>query len=122
MNPVTCRKQLSTLVWPGPSWLLARRLLAGAALAGGLALLAACGGGHATSPDAAAAAADEDTQRSIAAVLTANPSSSQRDAVRLADQASFGASETLVASIRAQGAAAWVAAQLAATEIGRAHV
>ena len=115
MNPVTCRKQLSTLVWPGPSWLLARRLLAGAALAGGLAMLAACGGGHATSPDAAAAAADEDTQRSIAAVLTANPSSSQRDAVRLADQASFGASETLVASIRAQGAAAWVAAQLAAT-------
>lgn len=37
----------------------------------------------------------------------------QADAVRLADQASFGATEDLVASIRGQGANAWVAAQMA---------
>ena len=35
--------------------------------------------------------------------------------MRLADQASFGATEALVASIRAQGAGAWVAAQLASS-------
>ncbi|MBX3619467.1 MAG: DUF1800 domain-containing protein [Rhizobacter sp.] len=38
---------------------------------------------------------------------------SQRDAVRLADQASFGPTEALVASIRTQGPSAWVAAQMA---------
>ncbi|MBL0729342.1 DUF1800 family protein [Piscinibacter sp. HJYY11] len=37
---------------------------------------------------------------------------SQRDAVRLADQASFGPTESLVTAIRAQGASAWVAAQM----------
>jgi uncharacterized protein (DUF1800 family) len=36
-----------------------------------------------------------------------------RDANRLADQASFGATEALVTSIQSQGAAAWVAAQMA---------
>jgi uncharacterized protein (DUF1800 family) len=39
----------------------------------------------------------------------------QRDAVRLADQATFGATETLIAQMRTQGAAAWVQAQLATT-------
>ena len=38
---------------------------------------------------------------------------SQADAVRLADQASFGATEALVSSIRSQGPSAWVAAQMA---------
>jgi hypothetical protein len=38
---------------------------------------------------------------------------SQHDAVRLADQASFGPTEALVSSIRSQGASAWVAAQMA---------
>ena len=36
----------------------------------------------------------------------------QRDAVRLADQASFGASEALLAQMRTQGAAAWVQGQI----------
>ena len=38
---------------------------------------------------------------------------SQRDAVRLADQASFGPTEALVASIKSKGASAWVAEQMA---------
>jgi hypothetical protein len=37
----------------------------------------------------------------------------QRDAVRLADQASFGPTEALVTSIRGQGASAWISAQMA---------
>lgn len=36
----------------------------------------------------------------------------QRDAVRLADQATFGATEALLSEMRSQGAAAWVASQL----------
>ena len=39
----------------------------------------------------------------------------QRDAVRLADQATFGSTEALIAQIRSQGASAWVQSQLAAT-------
>ncbi len=38
---------------------------------------------------------------------------SSRDAVRLADQASFGPTESLVASIQAQGAAKWISGQMA---------
>jgi uncharacterized protein (DUF1800 family) len=38
---------------------------------------------------------------------------SDRDAVRLADQASFGATEALVASLKSQSAVAWVQAQMA---------
>jgi hypothetical protein len=37
---------------------------------------------------------------------------SQRDAVRLADQATFGPTEALVSTMRAQGATAWIAAQM----------
>jgi len=40
---------------------------------------------------------------------------SQRDAVRLADQASFGPTEALVTSIKAKGPSAWVAEQMALT-------
>jgi uncharacterized protein (DUF1800 family) len=40
---------------------------------------------------------------------------SVRDAYRLADQASFGATEPLIADIRTQGAAPWIAAQMAAS-------
>lgn len=40
---------------------------------------------------------------------------STRSAQRLADQASFGATETLVTQIRTQGAANWIAAQMAMT-------
>ncbi len=39
--------------------------------------------------------------------------SSQRDAVRLAEQATFGPTEALIAQIRSQGAAKWVADQMA---------
>lgn len=39
----------------------------------------------------------------------------QRDAVRLADQASFGPTEALLTSIRSQGASAWIAAQMTTT-------
>jgi uncharacterized protein (DUF1800 family) len=39
----------------------------------------------------------------------------QRDAVRLADQATFGATEALIAQMRSQGAAAWVQSQLTAS-------
>jgi len=38
---------------------------------------------------------------------------STRDAVRLADQASFGPTEALVTAIKAQGVSAWVSAQMA---------
>ena len=38
---------------------------------------------------------------------------SVRDAYRLADQATFGATEALVTDVRTQGASAWVAAQMA---------
>ncbi len=39
----------------------------------------------------------------------------QRDAVRLADQATFGATEALLGQIRSEGAAAWVQGQIGAT-------
>ena len=39
----------------------------------------------------------------------------QRDAVRLAEQASFGPTEALVDTIRGQGSAKWMADQMAAT-------
>ena len=102
---------------PGGRW------LARLALAGAVALLAACGGGGsppssepASEPTSGSAAAMvNDPQRSIAAVINAPAQATQRDAVRLADQASFGATEDLVATIRAQGAAAWVASQLVAS-------
>ena len=93
---------------PGARW------LARLALAGATALLAACGGGNSSSTSASASATGDDAQRSIAAVINAPAQATQRDAVRLADQASFGATEDMLASIRAQGAAAWVASQLVA--------
>jgi Protein of unknown function (DUF1800) len=39
----------------------------------------------------------------------------QRDAVRLADQGTFGATEALIGQIRGQGAAAWVQSQIGAS-------
>jgi hypothetical protein len=44
---------------------------------------------------------------------TSDQPTSQRDAVRLADQASFGPTEELVGTIRTQGATKWVAQQMA---------
>ena len=48
-----------------------------------------------------------------AVAQTTTPLMSRADAVRLADQASFGATEPLLAQMQAQGAAAWLQAQLA---------
>ena len=67
------------------------------------ALLTSCGGGGAGSVE-------------VAPLSGGNPSTeaplSVRDATRLADQASFGASEALVADIKTQGATTWVASQM----------
>ena len=74
------------------------------------ALLAGCGGGSSGEPAAAPpAAADAAAPAADAAASTM----SLRDATRLADQASFGPTEPLVAAIRTQGAAPWLAAQMA---------
>jgi uncharacterized protein (DUF1800 family) len=89
------------------------RLRAAAALGAIATLLAACGGGGADAPAAPAAADGGERQRALA-VSAANVVT-QRDAVRLADQASFGASEALVNQIRTQGVEPWLAAQFAAT-------
>jgi uncharacterized protein (DUF1800 family) len=62
------------------------------------ALLAACGGGS-TGTDTPVAG-------------TPPASTSPRDAFRLADQASFGATETLITQIQSQGPAPWLAAQM----------
>ena len=86
--------------------------LGAASLAGALA---ACGGADAppASASANAATADASPDQRIAGVAGLYlVSTSQRDAVRLADQASFGASEALVADIRRLGAPFWIAGQL----------
>ena len=88
-------------------------------------LFTACGGNdNRPSLGATSASGGADSR---AQILAANPASigaasgtnavavpaSQRDAVRLADQATFGGTETLINSIRSQGIEGWVAAQLA---------
>ena len=89
-------------------------------------LLAACGGGGGTSTSASAdtASATDASQSAIERAKPAPPppapppppspppTVTARDAVRLADQASFGPTEALVTSIRAQGVSAWVTAQM----------
>lgn len=72
-----------------------------------LALVAGCGGGGgAGSSDAAGPVPG------VPAGLPDQPTS-QRDAVRLADQASFGPTEGLLGTIRTQGATKWVSQQMA---------
>ena len=63
----------------------------------------------------AAPDASHGTATSLAApiVVSVDPTLSTRDAVRLADQASFGATEALIAELRRQGAAPWVRSQMA---------
>lgn len=101
------------------------------------ALLAACGGGgggsgSGTTTGGASSSAGGDTGGSQAGngsgsgtgtgaggtgsgtELPQSQPTSARDAVRLADQASFGPTETLVGEIRTKGAARWVAEQFAA--------
>jgi uncharacterized protein (DUF1501 family)/uncharacterized protein (DUF1800 family) len=60
--------------------------------------------------DASADRADDPRLQDLRATPT-----TQRDAVRLADQATFGATEALIASIRSQGPAAWVRSQMQAS-------
>lgn len=45
----------------------------------------------------------------------ATPTLSTRDAARLADQATFGATEPLIAQIKAAGASGWIASQMSAS-------
>ena len=105
-----------------------RRWLALAALASGW--LAACGGGDdRASPDSSAAhsasrgdngslaaAAPEQRLRALALAPGATTSTTTlRDAARLADQATFGATESLLTSIRGQGVEPWLASQFTAT-------
>ncbi len=85
---------------------LGRRTLAVAALSAAL-LLVACGGGS----GGGSASPPVDTS-GTAAGLPDSPTT-QLDAVRLADQGSFGPTEALVATIRTQGAAKWVSQQMA---------
>ena len=70
--------------------------------------------GTGTSADASVSSANTVTPGGTTlAVLAAAALPTQRDAMRLADQASFGASEALIAEIQSQGAASWIAAQQA---------
>jgi uncharacterized protein (DUF1800 family) len=97
---------------------------ASATALGLLLLLAACGGGDRasvatpTAAQTASATDDADAEGRKAALALAvgatNTSTTLRDASRLADQATFGANEALIASIRAQGVEPWLTAQLAA--------
>lgn len=72
-----------------------------------LALLPGCGGGREQEQAAQAAAASQ-RQRALAAATPL----SQDQAVRLAQQASFGPSEGLVEDIKAAGAVDWVRSQM----------
>lgn len=97
--------------------------LATASLLWVVAGLAACGGGG----GGASGTAGEGTALSLAAGAGSGAANQQaalavageglalttRDAVRLADQASFGASEALIAAIRNQGLAPWISSQMA---------
>ena len=78
------------------------------ALVGAAALLVACGGGGSAPGSDAVAAASPPPASSPAPA----PAVSVRDAVRLADQASFGPTEALLSAIRSQGISAWVGTQM----------
>lgn len=96
------------------------RQAAGAAMAILATLVAGCGGGNGSTTTTPAATSSEQLAAggngaSPAAASEAQASMSQLDAVRLADQASFGPTEALVASIRSQGAARWIGDQMLST-------
>ncbi|MCE4539537.1 DUF1800 domain-containing protein [Pelomonas sp. P7] len=72
-------------------------------------LLSACGGGGGGATGSSGSPPGAEATPAPAATV---PPMSQRDAVRLAAQASFGATEGLVTQMRTQSAAAWVQGQL----------
>jgi hypothetical protein len=78
------------------------------------AVLAACGGGGGSGGGSApnGDVPSNEPPPPVPSAPAAQPTTAA-DAVRLADQASFGPTEALVTTIKAQGAAAWVAAQMA---------
>lgn len=77
--------------------------------------LSACGGGGGAA-DAPAAAASDQRMHALAvsgtATATGGTAIGTSEAARLAAQATFGATEALVAEIAAQGSAPWLAAQM----------
>lgn len=85
---------------------------AAGALALSTALLSACGGGGGGAASSAAPTGTPGSADASAPPAASTPPMSQRDAVRLASQASFGATEGLVTQMRTQSAAAWVQAQV----------
>ena len=91
-----------------------RSHLAGAAATA--LLLAGCGGADHGDNSTQGADASTGTARALALAPDAtNTTTTQRDAARLADQATFGATESLLTTIRTQGVEPWLAAQFAAT-------
>jgi len=89
-------------------------------------LVAACGGGkegESSAPVADGSTLEDPSKRPVKPPAppppppppppAPAPALSQRSAVRLADQASFGATEALLADMRSKGAAPWVQSQLA---------
>jgi uncharacterized protein (DUF1800 family) len=82
------------------------RILTGAGLAAVLLLITACGGGAASS-GGSTSGGTTGTGSDLPDVAT-----TQRDAVRLADQATFGATESLLSTLKTQGAAKWLQQQM----------
>jgi uncharacterized protein (DUF1800 family) len=76
------------------------------------ALLLGCGGGGGATAPTSTPSTSTGSSDPARAPAAGAPPMTQRDAVRLASQASFGATEALVVQMRTQCAAAWVKAQL----------
>jgi uncharacterized protein (DUF1800 family) len=102
------------MAWPADAWSAGPSLWrSGAASLAALALavgLAACGG---SGGGAGSGGTTPTTGSSGGSAGRLEPSAATADAVRLAQQASFGPTEALVAQIRSAGSAAWVSAQMA---------
>ncbi len=93
---------------PEPARLLNRRWRSAVVAALFGAVLAGCGSGGDSNDSSPPAAPGAPTPPA-----TTPAPMSQADAVRLADQATFGPTEALVSGIRTRGASAWVAEQMA---------
>ncbi|WP_085315746.1 DUF1800 domain-containing protein [Derxia lacustris] len=93
----------------GRGWALALALLA--------ALLAGCGGGGdaTAAADSGSGAGRASVQSTASVAALADAPTDSVDAARLAQQASFGATDELIAEIAARGPAKWVAQQIAMT-------